>query len=327
MTTKLAKRLMGFLGVAVVLGVLVGCGGGDFTVSLQPTTTTIAQGKSGTVAVNLARTGGFKGEVTFAVTGLPSGVTAKFDPEKTTADKTTLTLTVGSTVPTQKYSLKVTATSGKLKKEAVLELTVAVAPDFTLEAAPASVAVKQGATATVTVNIKRTATMTEAVALTLEGAPAGVTGTFNPASAPADKSTLTLQVAATTAPGNYTLTVRGKGGGLDKTAKLTLTVEAVPDFSMSLTPAAVTVKQGATGTVTVNITRVGGFADVVLLEAEGAPAGVRVSFDPNPAPAGVSTITLAVDATAAVGSYTLTVRGTGGTITKTARLTLTVAAP
>lgn len=326
MNTKRAKKLLG-VGAVVLAGLLlVGCGG-DFKLPTTTLTMSVPQGRSGTTKITFTRER-FEGEVSFSLTGAPTGVTAKFDPVKTDkkGTETTLTLTVGDTVATQKYTLKVVAQSGNKKKEQTLELTVQVKPDFSLAATPTALTVKQGASGTVTVNITRNATFTGPVALTLEGAPAGVTGTFNPASATGASSTLTLNVAATAAAGTPTLTIRGKGDGIDKTVTVRLTVEALPDFSMALNPASVSLKPGGTATVTVNLNRVGGFADPVELSIEGLPTGVTATFDPSPATANAATLTLTAAANAATGAYpAITVRGSGGGKNKTATLSLTIA--
>lgn len=283
MTTKRGKKLLGVIGVAVAAVLLAGCGG-DFKLPTTPITMSIPQGRSGTTRITITRER-FDGEVTFSVTGAPTGVTARFDPAKLGkgVNETTLTLTVADTVATQKYTLKVVAQSGNKKKEQTLELTVQVKPDFTLAANPTALTVKQGASGTVTVNITRNATFTGPVALTLEGAPAGVTGTFNPASATGASSTLTLNVAATAAPGAYNLTIRGRGDDnrIDKTVTVRLTVEALPDFSMALSPASVSLRPGGTATVTVNLTRVGGFADAVELSIEGSRPGSPPRLNPR----------------------------------------------
>ena len=212
MTKKRIKLWVVLVGALAVLGLLAGCSSASFNLPKTLTAMSIPQGRSATQKITITRTGDFKGEVEFTVTGAPTGMTAKFDPVKTTTTgtETTLTLTVGDAVAVQKYTLKVVATSGKTKKEVPLEVNVLVKPDFTLATNPASLTVKAGATGTVTINLTRNATMTGAIALTLEGAPAGVTGTFNPASVTAATSTLTLNVATTAAGGTYNLTVRGK---------------------------------------------------------------------------------------------------------------------
>lgn len=324
MNTKRVKQLLGVVGVVVAAAVLVGCGG-DFKLPTTTLTMSVPQGRSGTTKVTLTREK-FEGEVSFSITGAPTGVTAKFDPVKTDkkGTETTLTLTVGDTVAVQKHTLKVVAQSGNKKKEQTLELTVQVKPDFSITTTPAAVTVKQGATGTVTVNLART-NLTAAIALTLEGAPTGVTGTFSPASAPAATSTLTLNVTTTAAAGVYNLTVRGKGDGLDKTARVTLTVEALPDFSLLLLPTTVSIKPGGSERVAITLARVGGLADAVELTAEGLPTGVTATFDPNPAPGGTAILNVAVGTGAAAGTYPVVVRGVGGGKNKSATLNLTIA--
>ncbi|HEU67711.1 MAG TPA: hypothetical protein ENN53_00520 [Candidatus Acetothermia bacterium] len=327
MSTKRIRQWTAFTGIVVVLGLLAGCSRGSFDLPTTLTAMSIPQGRSGTQKITLTRTGDFKGEIEFSITGVPTGMTAKFDPVKTTTTgtETTLALTVGEAVAVQKYTLKVVATSGKTKKEATLEVNVQVKPDFSLATTPSALTVKQGASGTVTVNITRNATFTGAVALTLEGAPAGVTGAFSPASATGATSTLTLNVAPTAAAGTSTLTIRGKGDGLDKTAQVRLTVEASPGFSLNATPTAVEVKRGESATVTIALNRLGGFADPVQLEVEGAPTGVTATFDPNPAPADTATLRIASGTGAAAGTYPLRVRGTAGPISQVVNVNLTIA--
>ncbi|MDD2912469.1 MAG: hypothetical protein PHF77_02940 [Candidatus Bipolaricaulis anaerobius] len=327
MTKKRIKLGVVLLGALAVLGLLAGCSSASFNLPKTLTAMSIPQGRSATQKITITRTGDFKGEVEFTVTGAPTGMTAKFDPVKTTTTgtETTLTLTVGDAVAVQKYTLKVVATSGKTKKEVPLEVNVLVKPDFTLATNPASLTVKAGATGTVAINLTRNATMTGAIALTLEGAPAGVTGTFNPASVTAATSTLTLNVATTAAGGTYNLTVRGKGDGVDKTAVVKLTVEALPDFNLVPTPNAVQVKPGASADVAIAVNRVGGFAEPVQFEIEGLPTGVTAAFDPNPAPAGTTTLKLTCGTSAAQGAYTVRVKGTAGTNSKIVNINLTIA--
>jgi uncharacterized membrane protein len=325
MNTKHARKLLG-AGAVILAGLLlVGCGG-DFKLPTTTLTTSVPQGRSSQPLKVTFTRDKFEGEVSFSITGAPTGVTAKFDPVKTdkAGTETTLTLTVGEAVAAQKYTLKVVAQSGNKKKEQTLELTVQVKPDFTMATNPATLTVKQGAGQTVTINLTRNASATGAIALTLEGAPAGVTGTFNPASATAATSTLTINAGATAAAGTYNLTVRGKGDGLDKTAAIRLTVEAVPDFSFTFQPAAVEVKRGESANVTVALNRVGGFADPVQFEVEGLPTGVTATFDPNPAPAATATLKITSGATAAAGTYPIRVRGTAGATSKVVSINLTI---
>src|SRR5207302_264945 len=166
---------------------------------------------------------------------------------------------------------------------------------------------------------------TGVVTLSLGNAPAGVTGSFNPAAPTGTSSTLTVSVGAAVAPGVYNLTVDGTGTPGNRSTPLTLTVSAAPEYTLSLSPAALTIGQGATGNSTVTITRTN-FAGAVTLSLGGAPTGVTGSFNPA-APTGTSsTLTVSVGAAVAPGVYNLTVDGSATVGARSTPLTLTVGA-
>jgi subtilase family serine protease len=103
-----------------------------------------------------------------------------------------------------------------------------------------------------------------------------------------------------------------------------------PAFTISASPASVSVVRGNNGTSTITTTVSSGFDSPVALTASGQPTGVTVSFNPTSITApgsGTSTMTMAVASTTAAGTYTVTVTGTGGGITHTATVSLTVTAP
>jgi subtilase family serine protease len=95
------------------------------------------------------------------------------------------------------------------------------------------------------------------------------------------------------------------------------------NFTLSLNPPAITVKQGATGTTTVTSTVSGGFDSAITLLASLKSS----RFNPNPIPApgsGTSTMTVGITSSIPPGTYTIVVTGSGGGITGSANLTLTV---
>jgi phospholipase D-like protein len=101
------------------------------------------------------------------------------------------------------------------------------------------------------------------------------------------------------------------------------------NFSVKVSPTALTVNDGSNGTVTVSTQVFDGFDSAVSLTASGLPTGATASFSPSSivAPgAGSSTLTITVGAFTAAGTYTITVTGKGGSVTGTAALTLTVGA-
>jgi hypothetical protein len=99
-----------------------------------------------------------------------------------------------------------------------------------------------------------------------------------------------------------------------------------PDFSLSSSPASLTVNTGAGGTSTVTVISTGGFTSSVALSASGLPGGVTATFSPATTTA-ASTVTLAASSTATVGPATVTITGTGGGLTRTSAIKLTVVKP
>ncbi len=98
-------------------------------ITVAATNASAAQGATGTSTLTLTRTGGFAGAATFAVTGLPNGVTTSFAPNGTTGNTSTLTITVPNTVPTGTYTGTITTTaSGVTVPNATFTLTVTTPP-------------------------------------------------------------------------------------------------------------------------------------------------------------------------------------------------------
>jgi hypothetical protein len=109
---------------------------------------------------------------------------------------------------------------------------------------------------------------------------------------------------------------------------------ATPDFTLSLNPTSLTVQQGNSGTTQLTLTPQNGFTGNVSLTLErqdgtAAPAGITLSpaSVSVPGPGAVNqNLTLNVDAGVATGTYNLRVKGTAGSLVKTANFTLTVSA-
>ncbi len=101
------------------------------------------------------------------------------------------------------------------------------------------------------------------------------------------------------------------------------------NFTLSASPASLTVQQGNQGTSTITATISGNFNSSITLSAAGAPSGSTISFNPNPIPApgsGSSTMTITVGTSTPTGTYPITVTGNGGGIQQNTTVVLTVAA-
>ncbi len=109
-------------------------------------------------------------------------------------------------------------------------------PTISVALGSSTLTLTQGQNNTVTVSVTRGGGYSGAVDLSLEGAPDGVSGTFEPASIPSGSTTSTLTLTATmaAAAGAHNLTVRARGQGVqEKTAALALTVQEAPRIALS----------------------------------------------------------------------------------------------
>ena len=111
---------------------------------------------------------------------------------------------------------------------------------------------------------------------------------------------------------------------------MTVTSAGGPNFTLSASPASLSVEQGDQGTSTITATVSGGFNNFITLSASGVPLGVSVSFDPQTIPApgsGTSVMTMTVLRFAPLGTYPITVTGKGGGIQQNTTVTLTIIGP
>ncbi len=107
-------------------------------------------------------------------------------------------------------------------------------------------------------------------------------------------------------------------------------LRSTPDFTVSVSPSAVSVDPGGTATYTVTVTGTNGFAGDVALGLTGLPAGQGSAvFTPSVVAGGNGTaqLTISTSSTATPGTSTLTVSGTGAGMTRSGSASLTVVAP
>src|SRR6266446_10027886 len=87
------------------------------------------------------------------------------------------------------------------------------------------------------------------------------------------------------------------------------------DFSISSSPASVSIVQGSNGTTTISTTISGSFNSAVALSSSGLPTGASASFSPTSIAApgsGSSQMAITVGSSTVTGTYNVTVTGTGG---------------
>jgi pseudomonalisin len=210
--------------------------------------------------------------------------------------------------------------------------TTVANPDFSLAAIPA-VTVTAGQSATAPVQVSVSGGFNSSVSLAVSGLGSGVTATLTPTSfaAPGSGSaTLTVNAASTATAGTSTVTVTATGGGLTHSQSFSVTVNGstttAADFSMTAaTPQTMIV--GSTGTVKVTTTAGTGFTSAVSFAVSGLPTGVTGSFSPASLAApgtGSSTLTLNIASSTPVGSSNITVTATGGGVTHSVQVPITI---
>ncbi|HKW31740.1 MAG TPA: protease pro-enzyme activation domain-containing protein [Candidatus Acidoferrum sp.] len=199
---------------------------GSFTLSASPASLTVVQGANGTSTITINALSGFNSSVNLSVSGLPSGVTASFNPTSTTG-ASTLTLTAGGASTTGPATVTITGTAGNLTSSTTLSLTVNPPPNFTLSASPSSLTIMQGSSGASAITVNPLNGFSGSVALSASGLPNGVTPVFNPTST-AGTSTLTLTASSTAATGTVTVTVTGTSGLLTKTTTISLMIRVLP---------------------------------------------------------------------------------------------------
>ena len=106
----------------------------NYTLSASPSSVTITQGSSGQSTVTVTSQNGFSGNVSMSASGLPSGVTAAFNPNPTTSatNSSALTLTASSTATTGTVTVTITGMSGNLSHTTTISLTVNALLKYTL---------------------------------------------------------------------------------------------------------------------------------------------------------------------------------------------------
>jgi hypothetical protein len=305
----------------------------DFSVAATSNSLQVTAGGSATDTITIAALNGFAGTVSLAVPGLPSGASGNFSPASvSTSGSSVLTISTTTSMAPGTYTLTITGTSGSTTHTAtaILNVTSATQPDFTLSASSSSLRVTGGGSATDTASIAALNGFTGTVSLAVSGLPSGASGSFSPASvSTSGSSVLSITTTASTAAGAYTLTITGASGSTSHTTTVTLNVAATgqPDFTLSASSSSLQVTAGGSTTDTVTIAALSGFMATVSLAVSGLPSGASGSFSPaNVTTSGSSVLSITIPASTAAVAYTLTITGTSGSTSHTTTVTLNVAA-
>ncbi len=213
--------------------------------------------------------------------------------------------------------------------------TPAPTPTLSVASSLAAATVVRSAAATAQITITRGGSFSAPVTLAATGVPSGVVVSFDPSTLAAGITTSTVTFTATTAAlavsAPIVITASGTGVAAASATVMLTIIAPSPSISVAV-GSTVTLARSGSASIPLTLTRIGGYADRVTLEASGLPAGVVASFDPSTLIAGAtaSTITFTASSSAAIATsvVTITASGTGvPTITSGVSLTVSGTAP
>ncbi len=299
----------------------------DFSLHADPSSLSLVQGASGSALLTTAVTSGDAEQIGLSVAGAPDGASATIDVTSLTgAGTATLSVNAGTAAPGT-YALTVTGTSPSATHTATVTLVVSapIPNDFSISASPNAFPLVQGTSGSSTISTFVISGSAESLSLSVSGALSASFDTNNITAG--GQATLTV-AAGNAAPGSYTLTVTATGASASHSVDVTVTVTApvINDFSVSATPASLSMGQGGTGVSNIGTVVVSGSAETLSLSVSGVPGGATATFGTNNVTTGGGT-TLTVNAgTATPGSYTLTVTATGSSNSHGVSVPLTIVA-
>jgi hypothetical protein len=262
-----------------------------FTLGIAAPMLTVAPGTSGSDAITVTRTNGFSGAITYAVAGLPTGVTGSIVGNS-------LNVVVSSGAAPGSTPLTITGTSGSVVATTSVTLVVPAPQTITFNAISSQAA---------------------GSSLTLTGtASSGLPVTYT--SSTPSVCTVTGATATLLSAGTCTLIASQSGNATNNPAtSVTQSFSVlVEGFTLSTAAPALTVLEGTTGSDAVTVTRMNGFSGAITYTVVGLPTGVTGAISGN-------ALNVVVSSTAAPGSTPLTITGTSGSVVATASVTLVVA--
>jgi len=294
-------------------------GTSSFTLSPSASALSVTQGSSATDTISVTPENGFSGSVSFAASGLPSGVTASFSPTSSTSSSV-LTLTASSTATAGTSTVNITGTSGSTTASTTISLTVSSGTCTPTTIVP-YISVNGGSTWT-----QESSATVSTTSTAVDLGPQPTSGGSWSWSGPNGYTSTSRQINSiplTTGVNNYVATYTNTSSCKSTQAFAVTVTGSSAGFTLSPSASTVSVTQGASGTDTITVADTGGFTGSVAFTASGLPSGVTASFSPASSTSS-SLLTLTASSTATTGAFTVTVTGTSGSTTASTTFTLSV---
>jgi len=184
--------------VVVLAAALSGPVATGFTLAPTASSVNVPQSGSNTSTINVTETGGFSGAVALTASGVPTGVTASFNPTSTSTSST-LTLTADATAVTGATAITITGTSGALTQTTTLNVNVTAPVSYSLSAGnPSQGTISPGGSSQSTITVASangytgTVTLACSIAPVVTPAPTCSFGSSNPVTVSSSGGTATL---------------------------------------------------------------------------------------------------------------------------------------
>jgi uncharacterized membrane protein len=303
--------------------------GPDFTISVNPSSLTIPQGGSGKSMISLSSLNNFTGSVNLSASS-PFGFQAVITPTSVTLSaggvaNSTLTVHVPLAFAPGYYYLTVIGGAGQLQHTSFVSVQV-TGPDFSISSFPSFLNMRQGSAANSTItltslnNFRAPVTLTVTTYFATHVSVSPTSTILLPAPNGTVTTVLTFSTSSTTPPGDTFFTVTATSGNLTRTTYVEVNVIG-PDFGLSVNPFSFALRPGASGSATVTLTSVDGFAGNVnvtlstlaFVNATLASHLLRLAANGT----ATTSLTIRVPLSAQPGGFDVIVNATSGFITHT----------
>lgn len=332
-----------FAGRAALTLVVADAPAPDFELTLSAVDLSAEPGGSVETTLAVTPSGGFAGTLTLSLVDASGAAATGFVLAPTSLDvsgsvEQTLSIQVAGDVGPGTYPLRLKVTGGGVTHYADLTVTVS-GLELTLTSTELYASQGGTAAATLLVNAVGVSGDLALVLVSADGSPAPAGLALQPTSVavPGGPYALSLSVDAGVVTGSYDLLLKGTLGSLERSVAFTLTVQPPPEFTTSVSPDAVTVEVGSSGTTYLELAfqvDFNGDISFVLESADGSAAPAGLALDPtaismaaNSGDTNYVALNLTVADTVEPGTYALRVRAASANTTQYASLTLTVPTP
>src|SRR2546426_20755 len=325
----------------------------DFTLSANPSSLTVNAGSAGsTSTITIGSQASFDQTVSLTSSTSDSNLQISFSPKDNKlpsngATTATLTISDPNVCDTGGPSVTITGSStyGTMTSTHSITVSVAVVPGqcISITSNPSTLTMQQGSSSSPQITFTPQGTFTGSLGLSTtvtggSGACPGVNcpiaqispGTVTITSPGSAQATLTVTTGSSTPAGSYTVTISATAPGMTQTGIIPVIV-VIPDFSMSSSPATVSMIPGNSASSTITLTSVNSFSGTVGVGTAVSPSGIFVGLNPQNVPlaassTGTSTLTISSTSSTASGTYYIAITGISGQVVHTITVTVYVTA-